>query len=372
MAALAFTPRLLVAYARAATLLAVAASLLLAFLSAWAGEVDARDPVRHTLTLDDGRERSYLVYSPEPGSRRPGDVALVLHGSGGNAARIRALTARRFETLADEHRFLVLYPEGFEGNWNACRRPAPFSANRLNVDDVAFLRALVRRHAGSDGRVLAFGFSGGGHMALRLALEAPETVDAVAVVGANLPQAEDNDCRPAEGRALPAVLLINGTADPINPFDGGDVVLPPELGGLILGRVLSSSETARLLAERAGYRGGFSTEAGKEVDGNPATAITWARWRAANMPEVALVTVIGGGHTIPQPGTAYPVLLGPHSADIDAPREAWAFVQRAAPRASRDTTAAARPPLSVPPQAVSLAVRHLPNRQRQPKVHENG
>ena len=329
MAALTCTrPHFLLAYARAATLLAAAASLLLAFLSARAGETDPREPGRHTLTLDDGRERSYLVYSPVPVDRKPGDVVLVLHGSGGNAARIRALTARRFETLADEHRFAVIYPEGFEGNWNACRRPAPFSANRLNVDDVAFLRALVRRHAGRDGRVLAFGFSGGAHMALRLALEAPETVDAIAAVGANLPAGEDNDCTPVTGRALPAVLLINGTADPINPFDGGDIVLPPQLGGHGLGRVLSSSNTARLLAERSGHGGGFSTEAGKEADGNPATAISWTRWTTADLPEVALVTVIGGGHTIPQPGTAYPALLGPHSADIDAPREAWAFVQR--------------------------------------------
>lgn len=345
MAALTCTPpRLLLAYARAATLLAAAASLLLAFLSAWAGEPDAREPGRRTLTLDDGRQRSYLVYSPEPGNREPDDVVLVLHGSGGTAARIRALTARRFETLADENRFAVIYPEGFEGNWNGCRRPAPFSANRLNVDDVAFLRALVRRHAGSDGRVLAFGFSGGGHMAFRLALEAPEIVDAVAVVGANLPDDGDNDCTPVQGRATPAVLLINGTADPINPFDGGDIVLPPELGGLGLGRVLSSSETARLLAERAGHRGGFSTEAGEEVDGNRATAVTWTRWTAANLPEVAFVTVVGGGHTIPQPGTAYPALLGPHSADIDAPLEAWTFVQRNArgDRRGRATASAPR------------------------------
>ena len=33
----------------------------------------------------------------------------------------------------------------------------------------------------------------------------------------------------------------------------------------------------------------------------------------------------GGGHTIPQPGTRFPALLGAHSEDIDVPAEAWIF-----------------------------------------------
>ena len=75
MAALTCTrPHFLLAYARAATLLAAAASLLLAFLSARAGETDAREPARCTLTQDDGRELSYWVYSPEPGDRRAGAI----------------------------------------------------------------------------------------------------------------------------------------------------------------------------------------------------------------------------------------------------------------------------------------------------------
>jgi polyhydroxybutyrate depolymerase len=313
----------LLAFCRALALLASGVSVLLAVAAARSATgTEGLD--EHTATLGDGRDRRWFVYRPER-IEEPADIVFVLHGSGGNAARVRALTARRFETLADEHGFVVIYPEGFEGNWNGCRRPAPFSANRLGVDDVGFLRELRERHAGNGGRVLAFGFSGGAHMALRLALEAPDVADAVAVVGAGLPAAEDNDCTPVAGAIGPAVMLVNGTADPINPYEGGEIVLPPELGGISLGRVLSSRETAAWLARRAGHRSAASHARGDERDGNPATAVAWSRWAGAGLPEVAHLTIEGGGHTIPLPGTRFPALLGPHSEDVDVPAEAWLF-----------------------------------------------
>jgi polyhydroxybutyrate depolymerase len=100
------------------------------------------------------------------------------------------------------------------------------------VDDVGFLRALVARFATEHGadraRVFATGISNGGQMALRLALEAPELVRGVAPVAASLPAERNMDCRPA-GRPV-SVLIMNGTADPMNPFGGGDVALYGLLG----------------------------------------------------------------------------------------------------------------------------------------------
>ena len=265
----------------------------------------------------DGRERRYFVYEPAAAARHRA-LLLVLHGSGGNAGRIRALTGGRFERLADEHGFVVAYPEGFEGNWNGCRAAAPFSANRLDVDDTAYLRALVQA-LGSNGDVYVFGFSGGAHMALRLALEAPDLVRGITAVGANLPVPGGNECRIAPAESPPALLLVNGTADPINPYDGGPVLLPEALGGHDLGTVLSSEETAAWFARRAGADGAPAAGSGPEADGDPATAVSWRRWGPADSAAVLLYRIEGGGHTIPQAGVAFPALVGPHSADIDTP-----------------------------------------------------
>lgn len=311
------------------TLRAAATSLAICFAALPAQTIAAGEEAatleRHVLTIQ-GQERRYALYRPQllaPGAH----LVLVLHGSGGDAERIRGFTGYAFERLADEHGFLVAYPEGYEGNWNGCRRAAPFSANRLDVDDPAFIRAVIERHT-AGGEAFAFGFSGGGHLALRLALETPGLLTAITVVGANLPMPSGNDCRPSEAGAAPSLLLVNGNADPINPWEGGRVLLPEALGGHDLGAVMSAEETAAWFARRAGLDGTAAVSNGLEADGNAQTAITRRLWSAPGLTEVELIEVIGGGHTIPQAGVTFPPIAGPHAADIDTPREAWGFFTR--------------------------------------------
>ena len=71
-------------------------------------------------------------------------------------------------------------------------------------------------------RVFATGVSRGGHMAFRLALEAPSRFRAVAAAGANVPVPENFKCTTA-GQGTSSVIIMNGTKDPINPFEGGEV-----------------------------------------------------------------------------------------------------------------------------------------------------
>ncbi len=166
-------------------------------------------------------------------------LVVVLHGSGESGARMRPATGYGFERLADEHGFAVVYPDGFEGYWNACNIVGDYSANKLNIDDVGFLSALADKLGAelvSDpARVFATGISRGGHMAFRLALEAPSHFRTVAAVAANVPAPENFKCKP--GPASASVLIMNGTKDPLNPFDGGDVNL---FGFIKRGKVLSS------------------------------------------------------------------------------------------------------------------------------------
>lgn len=172
-------------------------------------------------------ERSYLYYLSPQLALVPA-LVFVFHGGGIDAQQMRAITAFEIERLADEHGFIVVYPNGFEKSWNGCRARAPYPANTQNIDDPGFVRALIRRFRAEFGvdsrRVFAMGFSNGGHLAYRLALEMPGEISAVAAIGASLPAAEACDC--VFSQTPVAVMIVNGTEDRINPFDGGEVILP--------------------------------------------------------------------------------------------------------------------------------------------------
>lgn len=121
-------------------------------------------------------DRSYLSYVPARRGVTPA-LLVVLHGARGTGRRMRALTAYEFDTLADRNNFVVVYPDGFERSWNDCRE-AVATAKRPQVDDVGVIPALIERFRTQFGiatsRVFAIGFSAGGQMAYRLAIDAQD------------------------------------------------------------------------------------------------------------------------------------------------------------------------------------------------------
>ena len=277
-----------------------------------------------------GRDRAYLLYVP---ARRavPSPLLVVFHGSMGSPGTVRAETGYGFDRLADREGFVVAYPRGHEGNWNDCRRAADYPARRLGVDDTGFFDLLVERLAserGVDpGRVFVAGVSNGGHFVFRLALERPEALAGAAVFAANLPAPRNNACRPHG--TPPPILLVNGTDDPINPFEGGRVTL---FGFGDRGDVLSARRSAARLAG-AGV-GRVTSRIPAKARGDP----TWVErsvWRRPGGPEVALLAVHGGGHVVPQPAYRPRRLLGRATSAIDGPAEAWAFFRRQPPRPPR-------------------------------------
>jgi polyhydroxybutyrate depolymerase len=306
----------------AIALVVVAATLLLRFELPPEPSLSA-EPAREALPWR-GLSRPYLVYVPAglgPGA----PLVLVFHGSDGDARQARAGFGWEWDRLADEHGFVVAYPEGYEGHWNDCRAVAPYAANRLGVDDVGMTRALVARlvdrHGVDPARVFATGISNGGQMALRLALEAPELVRAVAPVIASLPADENLDCTPS-GRPV-SVLVMNGTEDPMNPYEGGIVALHGVLGNR--GEVVSTEETVAYFAGLAGHEGPGVHEALPDRAPGDDTTIERTRWSAPGRAEVVLYAVRGGGHTVPHPKARFPRLLGRTSGDVVAAEEIWSF-----------------------------------------------
>jgi polyhydroxybutyrate depolymerase len=276
-----------------------------------------------------GHTRTWHTYVPARPVTSPA-LVFVLHGSMGDGAQARGGYAYAFDALAEREGFLPIYPDGFERHWNDCRKAGPYSANAQDIDDVGFLTALVDRYVTEHGadpeRVFATGISNGGQMALRLALEAPGRMRAVAPVVASLPASPNLDCEPA-GRPV-STLIMNGTADPMNPFDGGEVALYGVFGNR--GAVLSSEDSIDYFRELAGH-GERPTEVLELPDRDPAdgSTVEVRRWRAPGRHSVDLYVIENGGHSAPHPDITLPRLLGPTNHDINAAEEIWKFFANA-------------------------------------------
>jgi polyhydroxybutyrate depolymerase len=184
------------------------------------------DAIQRGVIRVGGLDRTFLAYVPR-NLPTNAPVVFVLHGAMQSAQMMRVSTGYEFERLADQHGFLVVYPHGYEEHWNDCRKQASYAARKRAMDDKGFLLALIEQFHSTHGidrtRVFAMGYSNGGHLAYRLALELPDRITAIGVVGANLPTDENCACEET-GRPIP-VIIINGTRDPINPYDGGSVTL---------------------------------------------------------------------------------------------------------------------------------------------------
>lgn len=254
-----------------------------------------------------GRVRTFELFRPggaaHPEGSRP--LVLALHGTGGDGTRFRSFLGGALERAAGDRGWIVAYPNAHRGVWRECRTPpAPRSdggaagEGGIDVDDIAFVQALIRhlaREGGADStRVFVVGYSGGGHMAFRLALEAPGLTTGVAVFGASPPPPGESRCQPTEG-AVP-VLMVNGTADLVSPFRGGQVIAPT---GRPLGRVMASEAGAKYLSELG--RG---------------------------QAEVRLVPIPGGGHVVPGPASRFPAAAGRSVRFFHGIEEAFDFFER--------------------------------------------
>jgi polyhydroxybutyrate depolymerase len=279
---------------------------------------------RGTMTVG-GLKRTYRTYVPR-GLAKGAPLVVVMHGAGENGSRMRVETGYGFEILADQHGFAVAYPNAYDGFWEACTRVGDVSANGLSIDDAGFLTGMVDKLVGEIGvdpdRVFAAGSSRGGFMAFHLALEAPSRFRAVAAVSANVPSPENFKCQPAR-RGTCSVMIMNGTDDPLVPFDGGAV----NVLGLFykMGRVRSSRESGQYFADLNDITGTPQRSETEVADG---VRVERLLWRNTSNVEVELVAIHGGGHGIPQPYRRHPRLLGPSPKEPNGPAVIWAFFER--------------------------------------------
>ena len=168
-----------------------------------------------------GIERTYALHIPAGyDATRPTPLVLAFHGIGLNAEEMIRISG--LSEQADTSGFIVAYPNGTGENksWNGGHCCGEAAKN--NVDDVGFVRALIDELAMliniDPGRIYATGFSNGAIMVYRLACELSDRIAAIGPVAATQILDDQDACHPA--RSVP-VIHFHGTADRLNPYDGG-------------------------------------------------------------------------------------------------------------------------------------------------------
>jgi len=141
-------------------------------------------------------------------------------------------------------------------------------------------------------------------------------------IAASLPTPDASSC-PQLGTTS-RVMLVNGTADPINPYQGGVITI---FGFASRGTVMSSEASAQTFAKRNGIAA--SPVAARMPRGRPndPTSVESLTWLSDGRPVSRLYTVHGGGHVIPQQAFRFRRLLGRTTTALNAPNEAVRFFE---------------------------------------------
>ncbi|MFJ3234117.1 alpha/beta hydrolase family esterase [Streptomyces sp. NPDC086787] len=284
--------------------------------TAFAAPLPGRD---HTgYLISGGLPRSYAVHLPPGHATAAGlPVVLALHGRWQTGTGMRELT--HLDKVADREGFAVVYPVSVFLGWSDSRG-ATWAA-KLGVDDVGFIRDLIDRLTGTDhadaARVYAAGFSNGAVMTELLGCELADRLSGIAVVAGTMPEAMAPVCHPR--RPLP-VMIINGTQDPLVPYDGGASRADSSETPL-----LSVADTAAKWRTVDGCTG-ETVRSLPPVPGDRTATGVAAAVSCHGGTQVEVYTVTDGGHTWPGGKQYLPAaLVGLTTTQFDASEALWGF-----------------------------------------------
>ena len=276
-----------------------------------------RPGTTHSLKVG-GLTRTYVVHVPKGhDGKSPLPLVLAFHGATMNGPMMAWFSG--LNRKSDDAGFLAVYPNGTGTHssffWNGGNGPAA----EKNVDDVAFIHALLddlnKAYPVDARRIYATGMSNGAIMAYRLAAELSDRIAAVAVVAGSPAYSIGRPNRPV------SVLHFHGTRDEYIPFTGGKGA--KSIFGTDYRPVVDS------IREWANASGCDETPTidilAEGGDGMKVTRSTYSGGRDG--AEVALVVIEGGGHTWPGRKSAAAV-LGRSTQAISANDLMWEFFQK--------------------------------------------
>lgn len=246
---------------------------------------------RTVTTSFGGSSRTYVLHVPASVAADPDvpvPLVIALHGGLGSGSQLA--TTSQLDREADEHGFVVAYPEGLllptkQGamvrTWNAGGCCGPAAA--AGVDDVGFVAsvigALSKATAIDPQRVVVGGHSNGAMLTWRLACERADVLsDAIVVEGTLMVPT----CTPSRGVDL---TQVHGDADTFVPLAGG------------VGNGFSGADLASAAESQASWGAGQRCGPARRASGDHITYTRWAGCAGGTTTEQ--VVVLGGTHAWP-------------------------------------------------------------------------
>jgi polyhydroxybutyrate depolymerase len=280
-------------------------------------------------TIDiNGIARSYIW---QPAVTKSAPLVIVLHGNTQTGADMAKRTS--WPKLARRDGFGVVFPDGLNRAW-ADLRPDNKRAGRApprGTDDVAFIVGLIEKFI-ADGsadpkRIYVTGLSNGGAMTMTMVCKRADLFAAAASVIINLTDESANACHPS--RPVP-MLMMNGTADPLIPFEGGRGSSRFAVPGF-----WSTAQTLDFWRRANGCEAGDATVVDLEHrDFTDRTTVSRIESHSPPGCDVVLYRINNGGHRLPGavPDMRFPriasAFLGRQNRDIDGAEIIWSFFKR--------------------------------------------
>lgn len=227
-----------------------------------------------------GKQREYLVRTPENYESLP--VMFFLHGLGDNITRCDQ--EFNFPQVAADFGWMVVIPqalnEGYGSMWNA-----GLTASTTNDSGflMALLDSLATQYPVNQDSIFFTGFSMGGFMSHRMAIEHGDRINAAAPVSGLITTYMANHTAVSPVR----MLDIHGTSDPVVGYDGGSEYFGYQLG-LSVDAIIDYWKNAN----------GCTNEA--VIDTLPDThndGLLFVRYSYSGNAELQHIKVIGGNHS---------------------------------------------------------------------------
>jgi polyhydroxybutyrate depolymerase len=266
-------------------------------------------------------KREYIIHLPPKYKKEESlPLVMVFHGGGGNSRQIQRYMA--MDAIADRENFIVVYPNGINRQWNDGR---DFKESISANDDVQFINQLLdsmqKNYTVNSKRVFSTGISNGGFFSIYLSYKLSHRLLAIAPVCASIPEKIFPFFYPAQPVN---VIIMNGTNDPLVPYDGGAV------GNRRMGdRGRCTSTDSTLQRYISVNKTGMTPVVENIPDRNKqdgCTAVKYTYSGGKNNTRVCLVKVKNGGHTLPgRPLYQLKVIIGTVCNDFEGNEMIWEF-----------------------------------------------
>jgi polyhydroxybutyrate depolymerase len=83
-----------------------------------------------------------FIFNEPPDFSKNKSLIFVLHGSGGNGNQMLARVPAIAKASVSEH-FIAVFPFGYKGFWNECRKSSPAESNKIDIDEQAFFQSMI-------------------------------------------------------------------------------------------------------------------------------------------------------------------------------------------------------------------------------------